>query len=295
MKRISPYSSLAVLLMGCFTLATLFVPRAKDWNGEGQSDNVFKLLFGEGRRLFANEFFIMGDVYFHSGFYPSIFDQQEEDHDVAAPAHGQADDADPNEDFRGKPKDWIDWLDRNFTPNRHTHLSQGGPSGHMKTSSVQEILPWLKLAADVNPQMIESYTVGAYWLRTSLNKPKEAEAFLHEGLRNNPDSYELLFDLGRLYDENYHDTIRARNCWLAALKKWQAQSDADKKNDKLGLDEIVVELARLEESVGDYDQAIHYFEMSKQVSPEPDTIQTQIDEIKKKMAAQPSATNAPPH
>jgi len=32
-------------------------------------------LLGDGRRLFANHFFIMADVYFHSGYYPSVFDR----------------------------------------------------------------------------------------------------------------------------------------------------------------------------------------------------------------------------
>lgn len=305
MKKFSPYSLLILLIMACFTLATLFVPRVgwwnavpreADWNkGQSQSDNVFKLLFGEGQRLFANEFFIMGDVYFHSGFYPSIFDQQELDRDVAAPAHGQADDADPNEDFRGKPKDWIDWLDRNFTPNRHTHLSQGGASGNVKAAGVQEILPWLRLAADTNPQMIETYAVGAYWLRTSLKKPKEAEAFLQEGLRQNPGNYELLFDLGRLYNENYHDTVRASNVWEAALHKWQAQSDEDKTNSLLIMDGIADQLAHLEEDSGNWNQAINYLEMAKKVSRDPDAVQKWIDEVRQKRAAQSSATNAPPH
>ena len=99
MKRISPSWLLLLLLAVCFTLATLLIPRAAWWNdvphaadwnkGQSQSDNVFKLLLGEGRRLFANEMFVMADVYFHSGYYPSIFDRQETEHDVAMPAHGQ--------------------------------------------------------------------------------------------------------------------------------------------------------------------------------------------------------------
>ncbi|HEY3932348.1 MAG TPA: hypothetical protein VGM58_08255 [Verrucomicrobiae bacterium] len=286
--------------MACFTLATLFVPRATWWNavpraadwnkGQPQSVNVFTLLSGEGQKLFANEFFSMSDAYFHSGFYPSIFDQQEEEHDVAAPAHGEADDADPDEDFRGPPKDWIDRLDRKFAPNKHTHLSSGGADGTVKAAGVQEILPWLKLAADTNPQMIESYTVAAYWLRLDLKKPKEAEAFLQEGLRNNPGNYELLFDLGRLYNENYHDTIRARNVWEAALRKWQAQSDEDKTNSLLIMDGIADQLAHLEEDSGNWKQAINYLEMAKKVSRDPDAVQKRIDAIKMKMAAQPSST-----
>src|ERR1017187_7638464 len=117
MIKVSPYWFLALLMTMCFTLATLFVPRAENWNGQSQSDNVFKLLLGDGRKLFANQLFIMGDVYFHSGYYPSIFDQREEQPDVAAPAHGQTEDSDStNDDFMGQPKDWIDAFGRNFIP-----------------------------------------------------------------------------------------------------------------------------------------------------------------------------------
>jgi tetratricopeptide (TPR) repeat protein len=294
MKKVSPGCLLALLLVVCFTLATLFVPRAAwwnavprvaDWNGQSQSDNVFKLLFGEGRRLFANEFFVMADVYFHSGYYPSIFDRQETEHDVAMPAHGQAEDADStSDDFLGPPPDWIAALDRHFVPNQHTHLGSGGPSGHAKASSVQEILPWLKLAADMNPQMIETYTVGAYWL-CRLHKPMEARDFLFEGLRNNPGNSELLFDLGRLYNENFHDASRARNVWVAALRCWQAQNGDAKKDSKWLCDKISVNLAYLEENAGNWLQAIQYFEIAKSMSPNPDDIQKQIDEAKRKVTS----------
>ncbi|MGH7975223.1 MAG: tetratricopeptide repeat protein [Limisphaerales bacterium] len=297
MKKVSPYWFLALLATVCFTLATLFVPRAgwwndarsaKDWNGQSQSDDTFKLLFGEGRRLFANQFYVMADVYFHSGYYPSMFDRQEQDRDVADPALGKTEDTDStSDDFLGPPPDWIAALDRHFVPNRHTHLIEGGPSGHMKATSVQEILPWLKLASDMNPQMIDTYTVAAYYLSGYLNDPNEAREFLREGLRNNPGNYELLFNLGQLYYGSYHDTARARNVWKAALRKWQAQSDADKKDNKKGLDQITMYLGHLEENAGNWNQAIHYFEMATQVSPNPGAIQKQIDEIKARMAARP--------
>jgi tetratricopeptide (TPR) repeat protein len=297
MKQVSPYWFLILLATMCVTLATLFVPRAANWNGNLGSENALKLLLGDGRKLFANEFYAMGDVYFHSGYYPSIFDRHEDQPDVAVPAHGLKDEDSTSDDFLGPPKDWVDALGRNFKPNKHTHLSAGGPLGNMKSSSVEEILPWLKLAADMNPQMIENYTVAAYWLRTSLNKPQEAEAFLREGLHNNSDSYELLFNLGQIYNENYHDPVRARNIWEAALRRWQAQSDEAKKNieDKRSGDEICINLARLEESTGNLPQAVKYLEISKTLSPDPKAIQQWIDRLKQKLVTQSTSTNAPPH
>jgi len=275
----------------------LFVPRAANWNGNLGSENALKLLLGDGRKLFANEFFVMGDVYFHSGYYPSMFDRHEDQPDVAVPAHGLQDEDSTSDDFLGPPKDWINALGRNFKPNKHTHLSEGGPLGNMKSSSVEEILPWLKLAADMNPQMIENYTVAAYWLRSSLNKPREAEAFLREGLHDNPDSYELLFDLGQIYNENYHDPVQARNVWEAALRRWQAQSDEAKKaiEDERSGDDICLNLAHLEENTGNLPQAAKYLEIAKTLSPEPKAIQQWIDRLKQKLVTQSTSTNAPAH
>ena len=303
MKTVAPSLWLALLLAICFTLATLLVPRvgwwndvprAADWNaGRSQSENVFKLVFGEGRRLFANEFFVMADSYFHSGYYPSIFDKQETEKDVATPAHGQAEESDStSDDFFGPPPDWIAALERQFVPNRHTHLNSGGPSGHQAHASVQEILPWLKLASDMNPQMIDTYTVGAYWLRR-LKMPGEARDFLFEGLHNNPGNVELLFDLGALYQDDFHDANRARNVWMAGLRCWNAlpaPAQADPPVHQ-AYEDTAMNLATLEQKQGNRSQAIRYLELVKPLSPNPDAIQKQIDEIKKEMAAPPGATH----
>jgi len=294
MKKVSPGCCLLFLVATVFTLATLVVPRAANWNGQSSADNGFQLLLGEGRKLFANQFFIMGDVYFHSGFYPSMFDRREDQPDVAAPAHGLTDEDSTSEDFRGPPKDWLDRFARRFELNKHTHLDSGGASGKLGSGSIREILPWLRLSTDMNPQMVESYTVAAYWLRKALKQPHEAEDFLHEGLRNNPDSYELWFDLGRLYNEDYHDAVRARNVWEVALRKWHQSQDGQKAPDFPGLHAITADLGHLEAQNGNYVKAIDWLEMTKTNAPAPDSVQHEIDELKQKLAAQSlvASTNA---
>ncbi|MGO8741516.1 MAG: tetratricopeptide repeat protein [Limisphaerales bacterium] len=281
--KASPYLVLALVLTVCFTLATGIEPRAATWSNRAKSDNVFSLLFGDGRRLFANQFFTMADVYFHSGYYPSVFDLREEGQkEIVEESHGHTDSPEDEikEDFLGKPKDWIDRFGRRFRITKHTHLGGGNE---------REMLPWLRLAADLDPQKIETYTVGAYFMRQHLNRPREAEAFLREGLRHNPNSYEILFELGRLYDENDHDTDRARDVWRLALYNWSKDPEAVKDN-KLAFEEITVHLARLEREAGNWQQAINWFQAAQKVSPDPNALQQRIDEIKKKMAAQ---TNAP--
>jgi tetratricopeptide (TPR) repeat protein len=286
--KTSPHLVLALALTACFTLATGLEPRAATWSNRSKSDNVFSVLFGDGRRLFANQFFTMADVYFHSGYYPSIFDLREEGtKEIVAESHGHTDSAEDElkEDFLGRPKDWIDRFGRHFHITQHLHLEHGDE---------REILPWLRLAADMDPQKIETYTVGSFFMREHLNQPREAEAFLREGLRNNPDSYEILFELGRLYNENYHDTDRARNVWQLALRRWMQQDSALQKENQLGLDEITVNLAHLEEGAGNYEDAVRWFQAAQKASPTPDALQQQIEEIKKKMAVQTNAPAAAP-
>ena len=181
--------------------------------------------------------------------------------------------------FLGPPRDWIERFGRHFIITEHTHLE-----GHKES----EILPWLKLAAELDPQKIETYTVAAYWLR-DLGKIKEAERFLREGLLNNPDSYDILFDLGRLYYESNHDAARARKIWDLALRRWSEQEAANKKPDLLKLDDIAVNLSHLEETEGNLARAVQLLELAKKASPHPDVLQQQIDELKQKLAARAPA------
>ena len=58
--------------------------------------------------------------------------------------------------FLGPPRDWIERFGRHFIITEHTHL-QGAKE--------REILPWLRISAELDPQKIETYTVAAYWLR----------------------------------------------------------------------------------------------------------------------------------
>ncbi len=180
MKRFRPYLILLLLLAACFSLATILQPRASGWSKRAQSDNILNVLFGDGRRLFANHFFVQADVSFHSGYYPSIFDQarapKDTRHLTAKEGEPAAEEHEKQMNFFGPPRDWIERFGRHFIITEHTHL-QG--------NNEREILPWLKISAELDPQKVETYTVATYWLR-NLGKVNEAEDFLRQGLRSNP-------------------------------------------------------------------------------------------------------------
>ena len=286
------------LFVLCFGLGAVVQPRFQQIeNDNGQSDNFFILLFGDSSRLFANAAFIKADAYYHSGYYPTIFDNNQafktphmaEDTGAVASHNSGEETA-----FMGKPRNWIDAFARHFIPNRHTHLNEGGPTDDLSTSSeVREILPWLDLATEMNPQDIRTYLVISFWLRTSLNQASEAEHVLRGGLRSNPGDPQLLFELGRIYFDNYHDTAQARKIWEAGVLSWENEkpgvpwSDRLKYNnatfdDRFVFEQLEVHLAQLEGSLGNTEAAIVHLQRAKLASPKPDDIQKMIDELKYK-------------
>lgn len=275
----SPWLVLLLLLVATFSAATVLQPHAVAWDREGGSDNVLKVVLGDGRRLFATQFFVKADVSYHSGYYPSIFDQaqapKDSSHMTSEEGSAEEEEHERQMNFLGKPRDWIEGFGRHFMVTDHTHLERGDE---------REILPWLRISAELDPQRIDTYTVASYWLRSRLNRPTEAEQFLREGIRNNPTSYELLFELGCLYRENYHDANRARNVWELALRRWREQESGKKEPNWKDLERIAVYLARLEEEAGNFPAAINYLELAIKVSPRPEALRQQIEELKQKAA-----------
>ena len=146
------------------------------------------------------------------------------------------------------------------------------------------MLPWLKLSADMDPHEIATYLTASYWLRTSLGQPAEAEQFLREGLRANPDSYEILLELGRVYFYNRTNNFVARNIFVLARKNWRRQETAGKKPDAHSYEEILGEMVKPDRAQGDPKLELEDLEELRQVAPAKESLQEQIDEAKAKLA-----------
>ena len=302
--------SLGFLATLAFSLATTLEPWFQSWEGNRtQSANVLQVALGDSRRLFAKHFFVKADAYFHNGYYPTIYDSKEgyDKAHIAADMHSEGEEEEEDgKSFLGKPKDWIDAWSRNFFPSRHTHLGDSGcghsccqrakeGKGHDENcehkdheqgehdpakGAEREILPWLRLSAEMDPQRVETYVVASYWLRRSLDKWKEAEQFLREGLQNNPGEPAILFELGRIYNENRSEPSRARNVWELALKNWHQRESGKKEPDLLLYGQILNYLAVLEEKQTNYARAAEHLIELKQVSPNKETLQKTIDDLK---------------
>jgi tetratricopeptide (TPR) repeat protein len=269
-----------LLAVVTFCLAVTLQRRVTAWTKEDEAPSILKLVLGDTRSVFANHFFVKADIYFHSGYYPSIFDRSKAPKDSR---HMTSEEGSPAEEeherqmsFLDKPKDWIERFGRHFMVTEHTHLEHGNE---------REILPWLRISAELDPHRVETYTVAAFWLRSHLGKPAEAEQFLREGLRNNPNSFEIMFELGRLYHENLNDPVHARNIWELALRRWNEHESGKEDPNLFALEEIAVNLARVEEEQGDYRGAIAHLELAAKASPASGALRKQIEDLKQKAAA----------
>jgi tetratricopeptide (TPR) repeat protein len=293
-----PFLTLALLLTGCFSLATWVGPRFEQSNPRREAGFLAQTL-GESRRLFASHLLTRSDVYFHSGYYPSIFDQaamkrenhlarsagaKESAHEEHGEHHEERGEAahvhdgncqhEEEHDFLGKPRDPLDAFTRNFFVSKHTHLTEKG------TNMPKEILPWLQMSARLDPKLVESYTVGAFWLR-DLGKKEEAEQFLREGLRHNPQSYEIMLELGRSYFDK-RDYDRARNVLEMGLQRWREQENPKplEQQNRFVAEQIVSYLARVEDRSGNRERTIRWLELLKKASPNPQQIDQRIAEVR---------------
>jgi tetratricopeptide (TPR) repeat protein len=298
------------LFILCFGLGAGLQPQFQSIESDRrQSNNFFKLLLGDSSRIFANESYVEADVYYHSGYYPTIFDNKqafETAHMAADTGAVASHNSGEETSFMGPPRDWLDAFGRHFMPNRHTHLDEGGASDDLSgNSKVAEILPWLKLSAKLDPEDVRTYLVMSYWLRNNLNQVSEAEQILREGLRNNPGNPQLLYELGRIYFDNYHQPDRARTIWEAALRTWALEKPGISQSERLKLsngnfddrfvfEQILVHLAQLEGSLGNIDAAIADLKQAEPAAPDPSQLQRQIDELRQgKKLMKPPATPEP--
>jgi tetratricopeptide (TPR) repeat protein len=327
----TPHLALILLLAGCFSLALLVGPRMEA-GARSQSGDLLGNVLGESRKLFADRMYVRSDVYFHSGYYPSLFDQaaqkkrgeagaEHHEHDANCQhAHGNAghkhdekcqhshSDAGHKHDekcshgheseghqhsgkcshgegehercssggamdFLGKPKDPMDAFTRNFFMSRHTHLTD-------QKNGAREILPWLQLAAKLDPAKIESYTVGAYWLR-DLGRHEEAELWLRQGLRKNPDNHELLYEVASCHFGR-GENERARNLLELACQRWrevEGVKPAEQQN-RLVIVQILLTLARIEERFGHREKTLAWLGVLKNYSASPGAIEQRIAEVR---------------
>lgn len=331
-------SLLLLLLMAACLWLTGFVLRDDALRGRDGAKSAMAVLFGDGRRLFANHFLTKADAYFHRGRYPSIFEMAESesrnhlveslgdeleepihvhgtdcDHDVVEESHVHGPDCDHSDDddlayesedqhaeeseseeehehdescahaeLTEGPNDWISRLAARFEPDRHVHLEEGAE---------KEMLPWVQLAVEMDPHNVDAYTVGGYWLQ-QMGRVDEAKAFLRDGQRNNPDSFEIYFELGRLTEGEETNPQLAIRLYELSLDRWRKANEGREEPDLLAVGQILGRLGSMKEGEGDLEAALHYYTLLKTVSQSPEGVQRLINSVQEQIAGKQAGSES---
>lgn len=93
-----------------------------------------------------------------------------------------------DEDFRGI----IGWMHRQVKP------WQDPAKPHAHTDGT-ELLPWFKVMTLSDPHYIRAYALGGWWLKKE--SLEEALKFVNEGIRNNPQAFQIYYMRGNILFE----------------------------------------------------------------------------------------------
>jgi tetratricopeptide (TPR) repeat protein len=190
-----------------------------------RNQSAAAMILGEFRSSMSDMLFIKTERYLHSGVayklnidYGALSSKgkvvdKKDDHSEKEHEHGEKCEHDhelpPGEDklefkcegsdtlIREKAKDFRGfigelerevkpWLDPS-QPHKHTHGT--------------ELLPWYRLMTLSDPHNVRGYMIGAWWLKRlrKENTSLEAIKFLEEGIKYNPDAFQLYLMRGQVF------------------------------------------------------------------------------------------------
>ena len=203
-------------------------------------------LLGEFRAGISYILFLKTEQYLHSGIrYRPLSEKekqlgrQEIHHESSLPEHEEArhnsavtdhvhDEDDPDHDHSHEhssghthgaqmvpPPDWdhrgiFGKIDRAI----HPYEAEGQEMEH---GEVKQMLPWYRLVTYANPRFAKAYVIGAFVISRFGDREDEAEEFLREGLRMNPDSIEIKEALARHFFHRKRNPVRAKPLFQSAI------------------------------------------------------------------------------
>lgn len=229
--RLLPLAGLLLLWGAAFAMACRL--KASAISGPaGRDDSAAARFLGAGREALGHSFFDEADTYFHLG--------------VGHVRH----EALSNTLFQTWGKA--------IQPSGHEHAA-----GH----DVREILPWMRLATDMDPHNVDAYLTTAFWVATAIRRPDVAESILLEAQRENPRDYRILNERARLLFGK-EDDVQAAALLDAALQLWPGALDPSDRQSQLDLAQMCSYRGFLYDMRGEREKALELFRKALLVSPD---------------------------
>jgi len=148
---------------------------------------------------------------------------------------------------------------------------------HLHGEEEREIIPWLYYSVKLNPHNIKAYVVGGYWIGTRLKKPDQALKFLNEGLKCNPEAWEIYSEIGNIYFYQKQDYQQAIKFFSKAVYFM-----TDNNSDKYDKSHAFTFLAASYDRTGNIDKAIEYYRKDVELFPTHRGFKRRLEELEEK-------------
>lgn len=169
------------------------------------TDLLYKV-FGELSNYLSYLSYMKADNYFHGGVY--LADKDECLDKISDAEHAHAHEHEHAERVMSSTGNLLLDIHNNITISEHKHL---------KGVESKEIIPWLYYSVKLNPHNQMAYSVAGYWLAVKMNDFNAGALILNEGLRNNPESWQIYSTLGQIYFEVKKDYQKASEYFESAV------------------------------------------------------------------------------
>jgi len=137
---------------------------------------------------------------------------------------------------------------------------------HCEGAEINEIMPWLRFATEVDPHNIEAYLVAAYWLIRGPDRPDLAEQVLREGQKQNPRAYRIYDDWSKLALHEC-DAAKAARLVDSALRNWPGLLSVNSQQARLDLLSMLKMRGMLYAYHGDTADALTRFQQANTLAP----------------------------
>lgn len=146
---------------------------------------------------------------------------------------------------------------------------------HREGGEIREIMPWLWMSVNADPQRVETYLVAAFWLVHGCDRPDLALDVLRAAAVNVPRHYEVYLEMGRVH-LGMNDEQAAARAIDAALAVWPSGQDPDGEQALYGRVNLLMLRASLYEMEGHADKAVRLWRSVLDLRPDRQGIRERL-------------------
>jgi len=254
--------------------AAAIVPRVDAYNHSFLSQNpefdvpVLMRMLGEGRSILSNLSILQADRYFHGG----VGHEDERHQGSLSILENETADEDYSPVVKSKSK--VSPYNILFRIPEETEVTE---HAHLNGDQLKEIVPWLYYASEIDPHNVRACTLTGFYIADKMGKVDEGIAYLRKALRNNPESWEISAELGRIYyqhEKNYTEAERfLYRAWLLLEKT---------PHDKFQERYVLTLLAACYEKQGRTKEAMKLYEHIQELFPDAAPVRERIKKLSSK-------------